>query len=138
MLTSNLTILLLSILLATTLSCSKQKDEQIVGAPASSRTIRFQLYTTKDFSSEENSIQFTLSIKSTSTNQVIWDSTLAPLKIKDLPGSSNKLIYEKTISGNDPILKAGFYYTIPNVGNSWYLDTCRNTTTLKIIDFNFQ
>ncbi|HEV7621277.1 MAG TPA: hypothetical protein VGO09_06075 [Flavisolibacter sp.] len=134
----NLSILFFFFLIVSLMSCKKQTQDQNVSNPGLSRTIRFRLYTDKDFSSDNNSIQFTLSIKTAATNQVIWDSTLALSRIKDIPGVSNKLVFEKTISGNDSVLKTGFYYTIPGVGNSWFLDTCGKTSALKIIDFNFQ
>lgn len=128
--------ILLFLLIVSVTSCKKESTQQAAQIPQ--RTIRFQLYTSKDFSAENNSIQFTLSIKNTSTNQAIWDSILPSIKIKDIPGVANKLVWEKTVSGTDGILQTGFLYAIPGVGNSWFLDTCGKTTKLKIIDYNFQ
>ena len=116
-------------------SCKKQTA---VSTDNSSRKVKFILYTDKDFSTDNNTIVFKVSIQKTS-NQVLWDSTFAPMKIKDIPNSLHKLVIEKAVPGNDSSdLKVGFYYTITNVGNSWFLDLSPSGETFKEISYNFQ
>ena len=89
------------------------------------------LYTDKDFSDNNQLITFELSIQKTE-GQVLWDSVFTPMKIKDIPGPANKWVIEKWVPGNDPsLLKTGFYYSIENVGNSWYMDSLKWGRHLK-------
>lgn len=127
------TVILLLILLVT--SCKKEstpaKDEV-------ARKIQFQLYTDKDFSTDNHLISFRLLIQK-EDNTVLWDSTLASMKIKEIPGVTNKLVIEKPVPGNDPsLLKLQFLYTIENVGISWYIDTSSAGQKFKLVDFNFR
>src|SRR5664279_266063 len=119
------------------ISCKKQTTEQ---PPVNTvpRKVQFVLYTDKDFSGNNGMITFELSIQKL-TNQVLWDSVLPPMKIKDIPGPANKWIIEKWVPGNEPsLLKTGFYYAIEGVGSSWFIDSFKVRETIKIIDFNFQ
>ena len=128
-------MLSLSVILIGT-SCKKQTD--VPGNTGVLRKVQFSLYTDKDFSGNNGIITFKLSIQN-SSSQVLWDSVLAPMQIKDIPGLAHKLVVEKQVPGNDnSLLKAGFFYTIENVGNSWHLDAFNAGETFKIVDFNFQ
>jgi hypothetical protein len=101
------------------------------------RKVQFVLYTDKDFSSNNQLITFKLSIEK-SPNIVLWDSLLPSMKIKDIPGPANKWVIEKIVPGNDPsLLKTGFYYSIENVGSSWFIDSFSVGESFKIVDFNF-
>jgi len=101
------------------------------------RKIRFVLYTDQDFSNDNNNITFTLFIHN-SKNEVLWDSVFAPIKINEIPGQANKVVVEKTVPNDDhSLLKAGFLYSIENVGNSWYYDSSSVGQPLKIVEFNF-
>lgn len=112
-------------------SCDKPNNDP-------ERKVQFQLYTDKDFSTDDNLVTFRASIQNTN-NQVLWDSVLAPMKIKDIPAFAQKIAFEKIVPGNNPsLLKVGFYYVIENVGNSWHLDSFKVGETFKIVDFNFQ
>jgi len=118
-------------------SCTKQTAET---NPANTipRKVQFVLYTDKDFADSNSIITFKLSIQKTG-DQVLWDSVLPPMKIKDIPGPANKWVIEKWVPGNDPsLLKIGFYYTIENVGNSWYIDSFKTGDTFKSLEFNFR
>jgi len=122
------------IILLTFGSCVK--DKPVISAHTY-RTFRFQLYTEKDFSNNNQNIVFSVVIKN--HDNILFDSVLAPMKIKDIPAKANQLIIEKTIAAqNYNELAAGFRYTIENVGNSWYTDTSRAGETFKEIDFSFQ
>lgn len=132
----------LSILLSLTIiigtSCKKYTADHIPVNPAVPRRVQFGLYTDNDFSGDNNMITFKLSIHK-STDEVLWDSVLAPMKIKDIPRLEQMLIVEKNVPGNDPsLLKVGFYYSIENVGNSWHVDSFAPGDTLKKVDFNFR
>jgi len=96
------------------------------------------LYTDKDLSGDNHTIIFKLSIQKP-PNQVLWDSTLAPMRIKDIPDLAHKLIVKKAVPGNDPsLLKVGFSYSIQDVGNSWYFNAFNAGDMFKVVNFNFQ
>ena len=134
---SFISILCGSIILIGT-SCKKQITDEGLEKRINLRKVEFLLYTDKDFSDDNHTVTFKVSIKK-STNQILWDSALAPMKIKDIPDPAHKLIISKIVPGNDPsLLKVGFYYSIKDVGNSWYLNAFNVGETFKIVDFNFQ
>jgi hypothetical protein len=120
-------------------SCKKQMIEnKISDKLVTTRKVEFQLYTTSDFSNENDSIFFKVSIIKP-RNQILFDSMLAPMKIKDIPNRAHKLIIDKVVPGNDTsLLKVGFYYTIKNVGNSSHTEPFNAGKTFKVVDFNFQ
>jgi hypothetical protein len=106
--------------------------------PPPPRTIQYNLYTGQDFSSDLHTITFRLTIHG--KNSLIFDSALAPMLIKDIPDKAHELVFKKLVPpGHEKdTLLVGFIYDIQDVGESWFLDTCRPGTTLKIIDYNFR
>lgn len=115
--------------------CKKYNSGPIV-FPQSDRKIRFQLYTDQDFSGNTSVINFSIFIRT--KNQTLLDSALASMEIKDIPDAAHKLVIETTVTGySDNDLAAGFDYQIQNVGSSWYTDTSKAGTILKVIDYNF-
>jgi hypothetical protein len=127
---------LLAFFIFTGTSCRKQSTQPEQEAVITS--IQFSLYTSKDFLGDESNISFTVFVQDLQ-NQVIWDSALAPMKAKEIPGIANTLVIQKTVTSPDrQILKAGFKYSIENVGNSWFYDTCNAGASFKEIKFNFQ
>ncbi len=127
---------ILIVLIAT--SCEKQVVCLSSNCLSVPRKVQFVLYTDKDFTGSQDSISFKVSIQNT-VNQVLWDSTLAPMKIRDIPDLAHKIVVEKTVSANEiSVLKAGFFYTIQNVGASWYCDSVKAGESLKIINYNFK
>lgn len=134
---SVLSILIVSIIMIGT-SCKKYTSGDMRVHPNVPRLVQFDLYTDKDFSHDNNIITFKISIQK-ATDEVLWDSVLAPMQIKDIPQLAQKLVVEKYVPGNDPsLLKVGFYYSIENVGNSWHLDSFEPGEIFKIVNFNFQ
>jgi hypothetical protein len=123
--------LILSFSLLLTTSC--KKDEV---APVGPRTIRFELYTDQDYSLETNSIVFKPNI--TDGNKVLWDSVFSAVQIKDIPSPAHKIVFEKVILNNSSDLKAGFEYTIENVGVSWYYVKATPAESIKTVSFNFR
>lgn len=113
-------------------SCKKEKQ---VPAPATTRTLKFILYTDQDFSGDEHNISFSLHISNGKSTP--FDSTVATFKVKDIPHKANQLVYEKKVPLDGTILTAGFVYTIENVGVSWHLDTCAATEKFKVIEYPF-
>jgi len=106
--------------------------------PTPTRTIQYQLYTDQDFSSDLHTITFRLTIHG--KNSIIFDSALAPMLIKDVPDKAHQLVFKKLVpAGHDKdTLLVGFVYDIKDVGESWFLDTCKPGQALKIIDYNFR
>lgn len=116
------------------MSCTKEDAPSPTTAP---RKIRFVLYTEEDFSGDNDNITFSLVIRN--SVKTLFDSSLSVMKVKDIPNAANKLIFEKQVPNDDgSVLTAGFYYTIENVGLSWYLDTCSAGQSLKVINYSFK
>lgn len=119
----------------TATSCKKDHHTPVVLNPA--RTIKFVLHTEKDFSADNHNITFQLIIRN--HTKTIFDTTLATIKIKDIPHAPNSLVFEKQVPGNDPSqLAAGFTYTIENVGTADFLDMVKAGENFKVIDYSFQ
>ena len=90
------------------ISCKKPGIDGLPMNPPVYRTIQFRLYTTKDVSNDQHNVSFKLFIEN-SKHEVLWDSTLATMKIKDIPNPTHKIIIEKAVPGNDPsLLKLAF------------------------------
>ena len=102
-----------------------------------SRKIQFVLYTDKDLSADNELVTFTLSIQRL-PNRVLWDSVLAPMRLKDIPALAQKLVIERVVPGKDPsLLKVGFLYSIENTGNSSHMDYIEAGQNFKRVEFNF-
>ncbi len=130
-----ISIVTLSIIIAE--SCKKTNPSTDGGDPRIDRKIRFQLYTDKDFSSETSVIKFSIFVRDAHTT--LFDSSLAPMQLKDIPDAANKIVVEKVVSGHgNADLAAGFHYEIENVGHSGYTDTSKAGNALKVIDYAFQ
>ena len=115
------------------LSCKKDNSTPVIAYQQ--RTIRFQLYTNQDFSTNTSIINFKVFIENGS--KTLFDSSLASMQIKDIPDNAHKIIIEKTVADNSD-LAAGFRYEIQNVGMSWHTDTSKAGNALKVIDYAFQ
>lgn len=130
-------ILLLRLILAATAailvsSCTKET----VPVKIVTRTINFNLYTEKDFSNENGNITFAILIRNGS--KTLLDSTVAAMKIKDVPKLANKLTFAKTLTTTNAELRVGFKYTIENVGYSWHYDTFAANELHKEMNFSFK
>ena len=102
-----------------------------------SRKVRYELFTTEDFSSDKHNIQFDIFMRS--GQKTIFDSTLSWIKISDIPDSTHKIIIERLVPGNDySTLVVGFNYQIEGVGNSWYLEPFPSGDSLKLLRYSFK
>ena len=128
-------LLFLGIVCLTGLFACK-KDSRPPATPT--RTIRYVLYTTQNFSNDNDTIRFRLSMKVGST--VLLDSPLAPIRVSQIPDAAHKLTFDKIVPAgyDDKDLQVGFLYQIDNVGMSWFLDSCKAGEALKTIDYNFK
>jgi hypothetical protein len=115
-------------------SCKKYSSGNIIYPPPP-RTIRFQLYTNQDFSDNASVINFSIFIRD--ANRTLFDSSLASMRIQDIPDALHKLIIEKTVNDNAD-LAAGFHYDIHDIGSASFIDTSKAGNPFKIIDFAFQ
>jgi len=132
-----LTILIVSIIMLGT-SCKKYTSDYMPIDPTVPRLVQFLLFTNSESSNDNSIVTFTVAIKKTN-GDVLWDSVLAPIKVKDIPGIDDSLFVEKYVPGNDPsLLKVGFFYTIENVGNSSFTVPFEPGETLKKVGFNFR
>jgi len=132
-----LSILIVSIIMTGT-SCKKYTSDYMPGNPIVPRLVQFVLFTNSGLSNDNNTVTFTLAIKKTN-GDILWDSVLAPRKIKDIPTLDQPVFVEKYVPGNDlSLLKVGFFYTIDNVGNSSFTVPFEPGETLKKVGFNFQ
>ena len=132
-----LSILIVSIITIGT-SCKKYAPNYVPVDPIIPRLVQFVLFTDSELSNDNSAVTFTLSINKPN-GEVLWDSVLAPIKLKDIPSLDKPLFVEKQVPGNDPsLLKVGFLYTIENVGNSSFMVPFEPGETLKKVGFNFQ
>ena len=126
-----------ALLIITVESCKKTYPSTDGEGPVNARQIRFQLYTDNDFSGETSVIKFSIFIRN--ARATFFDSSLAPMQLKDIPDAAHKLVIEKTVSGSgNSDVAAGFHYEIQNVGHSGYTDTSKAGNGLKVIDYAFQ
>jgi hypothetical protein len=131
-------VLLVLAALSLIMSCKKERSSQPVAA--SSKTIKFVLYTNEDFSTDDDTIRFSLTIRNNAgTVKVhsIFDTTLALMRIKDIPGPSNKLVFSKTVPNDGSILEAGFIYST-RFGIGSKFDTVSTNEKLKVLEYPFQ
>lgn len=131
-------LFLCCLLFVSLFSCMKVELIETYSSPAVSRKIQFSLYTSQNFSIYNDSISFLLRIRN-ANGQVLWDSTLPKMRIKDIPKFENRIVVEKAVPDADSsVLKVGFVYTIDNVGISWHQDTCHKSTAVKVMSFDFR
>jgi hypothetical protein len=134
---SVLSILIVSVIMIGT-SCKKYTSDYIPIDPSVPRLVQFVLFSNNESSNDNGTVTFTLAIKKPN-GDVLWDSVLAPIKIKDIHGLDHPLFVEKYVPGNDPsLLKVGFLYTIDNVGNSSFTVRFEPGETLKKVGFDFR
>src|SRR5215217_958190 len=106
---ASLIIVVFTIMMTAT-SCKKVSP--VIYPP---RTIKYLLYTEQNFSEDNHNITFSVSIRTHS--KVLFDSTFATMKIKDIPDTLHKIIVEKKVPNDDGSeLAVGFRYSIENVG----------------------
>ncbi|MDB5147080.1 MAG: hypothetical protein JWQ57_1100, partial [Mucilaginibacter sp.] len=130
---SSLIVLLVLSTMCIVASCKKDKPQH---PPVSSptKTVRFVLYTNEDFSTDDDTVSFAATIRNNSgtvNSHTIFDTTLATRRFKDLPGPSNKLIFEKTVPDNGSVLTVGFIYT-DRFGVGSHFDTVSTNEKLKV------
>ena len=131
-----LSILLVSIIVIGT-ACKKYQASDMPVNTISPRKIQFVLYTDEDLSADNDLVTFRLSIQKIPL-EIIWDSVLAPMRLKDIPLLAQKLVIEKAVPGNDPsLLKVGFLYSIENTGSSSHMAYIEPGENFKVVDFNF-
>ncbi|MBC7936423.1 MAG: hypothetical protein H7Y86_13820 [Rhizobacter sp.] len=120
-------------------SCKKNNEQEQPGNPpvaTGSTKFKFYLYTTQTFS-ESNLVNFRMYIRN--GQNILVDSSLITMRVKDIPNADNKLLFVRSIPGGyQENFKVGFVYTIENVGISWYFDSCMAGVEEKTIDFNFR
>ena len=135
---SHLTILSIFIAICSIISCKKEKPQKPVDS--SSKTVRFILYTNEDLSNDDDTVSFVVTIRNnagTINSRTIFDSTLATRRFKDIPGPSNKLVFEKTVPDNGSVLEVGFIYT-DRFGVGSHFDTVGIKEKLKVFEYPFQ
>jgi hypothetical protein len=132
------TILLLASCVTVFVACRKDRVRSDDLIPLVSKTIRFQLYTTEDFKIETKNVIFRLFIEDP-MRHIIWDSLLPPIRLNQVPDSFHIISIERNIRIKpQETIKAGFRYTIEDVGSSSYVDTLSPGTKFKLIEFNFR
>jgi hypothetical protein len=117
-------------------SC-KKTNKSPEPPPASTRTIRYILYTTQDFSDDHDSIFFRVQIFGPA--RTIFDSAIAPMLISQIPAKAQSIVIDKLVPAGfekDSLL-VGFDYKIKDVGESWHREPCGPSTTLKQMEFDF-
>jgi hypothetical protein len=129
---------LLFLTAATLISCKKEMPQPTSGSSA--KTVKFVLYTNEDFSTDEDTIRFALTIRNNAGTikvRSIFDTTLMLMKIKNIPGPANKLVFSKTVPDDGTTLEAGFiYYTRFGVGSKF--DTVSTNEKVKVFEYPFR
>jgi len=131
---------LLSISAAVCMAASCKKQQPPPPAASATQTIRFILYTNEDLSTDNDTVSFALTIRNNANminSRTIFDTTLATMRFKDIPGPANKIVVEKTIPNDGSILKVGFIYT-DRFGVGSHFDTVSTTEKLKVFEYPFQ
>ena len=132
-----LSISILCITIIMGISCKKHETCDLPNHNAVQRTVQFTLYTNKDVSNDQHNVSFKLFIEN-SRHEVLWDSTLAPMKEKDIPGFEGKIVVQKLVPNDDnSLLKVGFHYIIEDVGYASHDEPDFPGQSFKVIDFNF-
>jgi hypothetical protein len=132
-------ILTIAVLLIALGSCKKEQASLSGENNNNSQTrkVRYELYTKENFAGIQENIQFSLFMRN--AGRSIFDSSLATMRIEDIPDSSHKIIIEKFVPGNDTSsLVVGFIYQIENVGISWYLDKFPAGDGFKLLQYSFK
>jgi hypothetical protein len=132
-------VLAMAALMSTVTSCRKNEGYPD-GKNRSGSTVRkvhYELYTDENFSDNQENIQFTLFMRD--AGKTIFDSSLATMKIKDIPDFDHRLVIEKIVPGNNTsTLTVGFVYQIENVGLSSWLAPFPASDTIGLIKFSFR
>lgn len=134
----SLTALVIFIAACIIISCKKEKPQPPVASPT--KTVRFILYTNEDFSNDEDTVSFALTIRNnagTIKSRSIFDTTLATRRFKDIPGPSNKLVIEKSVPNDGSVLSVGFIYTA-KFGVGSHFDTVSTNEKLKVFEYPFR
>lgn len=101
------------------------------------RKIVFQLWTDQDFSSDYSVINFSVFVRQ--GREVLFDSSLASMMIKDIPDAGHKITVEKKILvDRDATILTGFNYEIPGIGVAWHTDTMQAGSNAKTLDYAFK
>lgn len=133
---TKLSLISLIVLLVSFSAC--KKNSNVVADVQAARQIKYVLYTDKDLSADNEDILFSVFIED-QANNLIWDSAIAPMKVKEIPIQTNSIVVDKTVQTNlHSVLRVGFRYTLPNVGNSSHIDTSNSGSVFKLVDYNFQ
>jgi hypothetical protein len=114
-----------------------QKHSMDVDSPENVRKVQYQLYTEKDFGADTSIITFTAIIRTTD-NLILWDSLLAPMKLMDIPGPADKIVFEKIVPYYSSPLKVGFEYSIKCVGHSHFIDSLGVNEKYRVVNFDFK
>lgn len=133
-----LSVLLISCVAIIAISCKKTKPVVPVINPT--KTVRFVLYTNEDFSTDNDTISFRLTIRNNAgmtSSRTIFDSTLNTIRFKDIPNPAHKIIIEKTVPDNGSVLSAGFIYT-DRFGVGSYFDTLAVSQKIKVLEYAFR
>jgi hypothetical protein len=127
-------ILAAAVVLCILYSCSKDHSHP---GNKPTRKVHYELFTTEDFSDDQHDIEFHLFMRD--SRRTIFDSALAIMKVKDIPDSLHRLIFDKVVPGNNQdSLVVGFTYHLFDVGYSWYLDQFPKGDTLKRVIYSFK
>jgi len=129
------TLVVAASLMAGLWSCKKHTEKPPHNIPPV-RTVKYVVYTSRDYSNNNSLV--TIKLRMLAGNTFLWDSVLAPMQLKNIPGPDNKLIVEKKVPGNNNTeLSTGFYFSIENVGDSWYYEKFNAGESWKTVSLDF-
>lgn len=119
---------------------SCRKESQKPTPPDPPRTVRYLLYTTENFSTDNKLITFELWMRRKGDGRPLLDSFLAPMKVSEIPDKAHAIIIDKVVppGNNDVDLQLAFLYTIQDVGFSWYIDSLKVGEPSHTIEYSFK
>lgn len=133
-----LATLIIALLFIFVFSYSCKNDENPIPEVPLKRKVKFELFTTKDFSTYEGTITFKALINGSDRGRRVWDSTFAPMRVKDIPNEANKIAFEKVIDRGELPKAIGFEYYLEGVGLAWYVEQVSELEYVKTVKLDFK
>lgn len=135
-------VLAVAIILTFAAGACKKDNVPTQIAPQPVRKVLYELYTDQDFSTDLHNITFTLHMINPVT-MGFYDSSLATMKIKDIPDFAHRISIEKLVPPNisknlTDSFAASFVYDEENVGVSWHIEAVHAGDTSKLVRFDFR
>ncbi|MEO5564362.1 MAG: hypothetical protein ABIR18_13030, partial [Chitinophagaceae bacterium] len=103
------------------ISCTKDHDEKTCEPVL--RKVRYELYAADNFAGQKTNITFRIIMRNDRTHKIYIDSSLATMKVEEIPDFQHRIIIEKLVPGNDTAtLTVGFINYLEGSSIAWRLE----------------